>query len=322
MKVKVRYIIYCIAILLIGAIIPVFLTHSKYIANVSIGSDITVANMIFELKKQDAEPEIYSINKGEEITASFKLCNIDENNNINQLDLKYYIKIIDDNENENLPLEISVDNYEYIEYKIDEHGNIIDIDGNIVDEEGTILEKRETPLTEDENEELQSSLKTIKKGYGKIELAYDGVTEDEEEINLKIKCPENYNGSNQLTYKIKIIAEELSNDDFTYEETVDLDISIEQEENNNEAQNNSETTNSNEIQNNSVTTNSNETRSNVESEVPETSQNSLSQNEGETELKQQTQVQVQNTSSASNTTETEDNNLSNDNNEQDVANTN
>ena len=33
--------------------------------------------------------------------------------------MEYYIKIMDNNGNENLPLEISVDDYEYIEYKID-----------------------------------------------------------------------------------------------------------------------------------------------------------------------------------------------------------
>ena len=228
MKTKFKYLIYCILILILGAVIPNILTHSKYISNVDIESNVSIGKMIFEMKQQDNEPETYSVKKGEEITAKYKICNNDENDNINQMDLKYYIKIVDENKNESLPLNVSIDGYQYIKYNIDSYGNIIDKDGNVVDEDGSIIEPRE--LTQEKNEELQNSLETVKKGFGKISLAYDGTTKEEKEININIKCPENYTGNNSLIYKVLVIAEGISNKDFKYEETIDLNINIKEDE--------------------------------------------------------------------------------------------
>ena len=205
MKTKTRYIVYVIIILILSAIIPGMLTNSKYFYSVNLESDVTIGNMIFNIEQKENEPEMYEIQENEDITAKYKLTNFDENNNINETNLKYYIKIVDNLDNEILPLEISIDGYSYIEYNIDKDGNIINSDGDITDEFGNVI--KEQHLTEEENEELQKNLQNVKKGYGPITMPYDGKTKETKDINIRIRCPQNYNGKNNLQYKVVVIAE-------------------------------------------------------------------------------------------------------------------
>lgn len=205
MKAKTRYIVYVIIILILSSLIPGMLTNSKYFYNVNLENDVTIGNMIFNIKQKENETETYEIQENEEIVAKYELKNYDEDNNINEVNLKYYIKIVDSLNNETLPLEISIDGYSYIEYNIDEDGNIINSDGDITDEFGNVIEVQD--LKEGENEVLQKSLQNVKKGYGPIALAYDGVTTDTKDINIRIRCPENCLGDENLQYKIVVIAE-------------------------------------------------------------------------------------------------------------------
>ena len=226
MKTKTRYIVYVIIILILSALIPGMLTNAKYLYNVNLESDVTIGNMIFNIDQKENEPEEYEIEENEEIVARYELTNFDENNNINEINLKYYIKIVDNLDNELLPLEISIDGYTYIEYNVDEDGNIINSDGDITDEFGNVIEEQN--LTEEENEELQESLEYVKKGYGPINLAYDGETKQTEEINIRIRCPQNYDGNNNLQYKVVVIAE---GNNINAKDSTDLPISVLTEEN-------------------------------------------------------------------------------------------
>ncbi len=235
MKTKAKYVVYIIIILILSAVIPGMLTNAKYIYNVDLENDITIRNTFFKLKQKENEPEIYEIMRDEEITAEYELVNFDENNNVNETNLKYYIKITDDLDNENLPLEITIDGYDYIEYKEDENGNIINSDGDITDEFGNILQEQN--LEEEENEELQETLHEVKKGYGPINLAYDGVTETTESIDIKIMCPAEYMGDEELQFKIVIIAE---GEDINLKTESDLKIEIIEEETNNQSNSNEE----------------------------------------------------------------------------------
>lgn len=237
MKKKIRYIVFFIIVIIIGAVIPGTLTRAKYYTSITMQSGLDIGYMIFNIYQIEEDPSTYELCKGEDITAKYKLTNKDANNYINKLDLKYYIKIADENNEEQSIFDITLDGYNYLHYNIDGEGNIIDENGNIVDIDGKIVEERK--LTEEENAEIQSQLETIKKGYGPIELAYDGETLSEVELNFKIKCPETYTGNSSVNLKIQVIAEEISNTKFIYTEEADLKISI-VEENNNKNTNNQE----------------------------------------------------------------------------------
>ena len=242
MKTKTRYIVYIIIIVILSALIPGMLTNAKYLYNVNLESDVAIGNMIFNIEQKENEPEEYEIEENDEIIARYKLTNFNENNNINEINLKYYIKIVDNLDKEILPLEISIDGYTYIEYNVDEDGNIINADGDITDEFGTVI--KEQNLKEEENEELQESLQHVKKGYGPISLPYDGETEGTKDIDIRIRCPQNYDGNNSLQYKIVVIAE---GNDINAEESANLTISVLTEEN--EAQQQEQPSNTEESQN-------------------------------------------------------------------------
>ena len=268
MKNKIQYFIFFIIIFIIGAVAPGILTRAKYYTNISMQTCLDIAYMIFNITKEDGEPDVYELSKGEEITAKYKLTNKDENNYLNKLDLKYYIKIVDENDVEQNDFDITLEGYTYLKYNIDSEGNIIDENGNIVDINGNTIEERE--LTEEENIELQSELETIKKGYGPIELAYDGQTFSDIELNFNIRCPESYIGNSNVNLKIKVIGEGISNTNFTYEEEADLTISIVEINN----QNNENTQNINNSDNNNImlnTTNNdiNENTENTQNEETE-----------------------------------------------------
>ena len=224
MKKRTQYLILLIIIFIMSAVIPMIVTHAKYVSNINIETDVQIGTMVFNIKQKEGEASTYQLEKAGQVTAKYKLSNKDDDGNINKLDLKYYLKIVDNNDNEITNLQIAVDGYNYIEYKVDNEGNIINEDGNIVNENGEVI--TEQNLSQQENEELQSSLTTVKKGFGPINLKYDGQTFEEKDLIINISCPENYSGATTLNYKVKIIAEGLFNKDFKQEENAELRIKV------------------------------------------------------------------------------------------------
>ena len=194
MDARTRYLVYAIIILTICAIIPNSITNSRYFSNINIESDVKVGAMIFEIKQNDTGKEFYSVSKGEEIVANYVLNNYDDNNNVNQMELKYYLKIVDINDSEELPLEFELEGYNYIK--------------------------------EDDN-----------KGFGPIELVYDGQTKEAKDLKLKIKCPESYSQVQNTTYKVKIVAEGIINTEFKAEDFVELNLHINENLTTNNTQN-------------------------------------------------------------------------------------
>ena len=178
MKVKIRYSLILSIILTIIMLIPDLMTNSRYYFSINMESDIPIGFMVFEINA--ANEDTFSINKAEEITAKYQLSNFDTNDNINQVDVKYYVKILNENNSEDLAINISVNGLEY--------------------ETG--------------------------KGYGEINLPYDGETKETEDIDLKIACPEIYEGVTTLNYKVKIIAKGISNENINAEKTAELHINI------------------------------------------------------------------------------------------------
>ena len=176
MKTRIKYFVLIIILCTLCTIIPVIITNAKYLYNVKIESDVSIGTMVFNIKQLEGECNVYQLEKGGQIVAKYKLRNKDDKNNINTLDLKYYLKIVDTNQNEIDNFDILVNDYNYVKYNVDEKGNIINEDGDIVDEEGQIVLERK--LSEEENQNLQQSLVTIKKGYGPINLSCDGKTID------------------------------------------------------------------------------------------------------------------------------------------------
>ena len=258
MKKRIQYLVLFIILFIVSTIIPMIVTNAKYVSKISLETDISIGTMVFNIKQSEGQPDQYQIVKGNNVTAKYKLRNKDEDNNINKLDLRYFLKIVDNNDNEVDSLQFTVSGYNYLEYKVDQEGNIIDIDGNIVNENGEIIEERQ--LTQQENTELQNSLVTVKKGYGPINLSYDGQTLDEKELSINITCPAGYTGAKTLNYKVKIIAEGLFNKDFTAEETANLNIKIYDTENEMQQANllqNSNNTNTNNVNTNEVSNNVN-----------------------------------------------------------------
>lgn len=225
MKTKTRYIVYVVIILILAAIVPGMLTNAKYLYNVNLESDVAIKNIIFKMEQKEDEPDVYEVHPNKEIIAKYELKNFDDDDNINETNLKYYIKITDKLNNENLPLELTIDGYSYISYNIDENGNIINSDGDITDELGTVL--HEQNLTEEENKELQPTLQNVKKGYGPITLKYDGKTKDTKEIDIKINCSEEYTDEKELQFEIVIIAE---GENINSKTESDLKIKVVQEE--------------------------------------------------------------------------------------------
>ena len=260
MKKRLIYFICFVLIIIISSVIRSIFTNSKYLYNITMESDIDLGVLIFNIKPVDETITAYDLPIGEEITANYKLSNTDEDNNINQMELRYFLKIVDDKDSETLPLDITIDGYKYLKYNIDKDGNIIDATGNIIDENGEIIKKQN--LTEEENEELQKELTLIKKGFGPIPLSHDGKTVDEKDIDIIIKCPEDYLDNPVLNYKIKVIAEGIVDTDFTAEETLDLVINVkEPEEISNELENTTEIPDKNLLQDPSLLQNNSQTNS-------------------------------------------------------------
>lgn len=170
MKVKLQYAIIVIIIIVLSIIIPNIMTSSKYFSNIEMESDVPIALMIFELNNID-KVQSYNISKGESVIAKYQLTNKDDSGRVNQLDLRYSIKVVDENDNENLKLDITLEDNNY------------------------------------------------------IELAFDG-TEDAKTVNINIKCPEDYSGDSLLKYKVKVLAECISNENITAEKYIDLIINI------------------------------------------------------------------------------------------------
>ena len=178
MKVKIRYSLILSIILTIIMLIPDLMTDSRYYFSINMETDIPIGFMVFDIKA--ATESTFNINKGGEITVKYKLSNFDSKDNINQVDVKYYVNILNENNSEDLAINISVNGLEY----------------------------------------------KTGKGYGEINLPYDGETKETEDIDLKIACPEIYEGVTTLNYKVKIIAKGISNENINAEKTAELHINI------------------------------------------------------------------------------------------------
>lgn len=193
MGIKIRYSLYTVVIVILVTIIPKFYTNSKYISSIDIKNNVPVGIMSFKIEKDDGEPDVYYVQKGNQVTLKYKLINIDENNHINQMEMKYYVKIVDSNDIE-LPFDILIEGYDYIE------------------------------------ENIEGSSQKNRKGFGEINLAYDGQTIDTKNLNIIISCPKEYSGYLDLNCKLKIIAEGIYNPDLKYTESVDFALNIEEGE--------------------------------------------------------------------------------------------
>ena len=178
MKVKIRYSLILSIILTIIMLIPDLMTNSRYYFSIDMESDIPIGFMVFEINA--ANEDTFNINKAEEISAKYQLSNFDSQNNINQVDVKYYVKVLNENNTGDLAINISVNGLEY----------------------------------------------KTGKGYGEINLPYDGETKETEDMDLKITCPANYEGATTLNYKVKIIAKGISNENINAEKTAELHINI------------------------------------------------------------------------------------------------
>jgi len=247
MSVRARYTLYFIIVIVLSTVVSGIMTNAKYYSSVDMESSVSIGAMVFTIKQDDGEPNPYELTKGGQITAKYKLTNKDSNDNINKMDLKYYLKVVDGNGSETLPVGVSLDGYSYIQ--------------------------------------VQQNDVVTDKGFGEITLSYDGETYEEEELNINISCPEDYSGDENLNYSVKIIAEQISTGETVIEETVGLNIHI----------NEVEETPNNEILN----------ESNVENTVNETNANVVENSVNETNI-----VNATNTNTVENETnnETEDNN--------------
>lgn len=221
MKNKINYILVTSALILIIINCLIAFTTSKYYANVDVVSSVSIAAAIFNLKENTGND--YIIRKGEQKSIYYTLLNYDDNNNINDIDMDYYIKIKDENGIEELPLNINLDGYVYISYDIDSNGNIINESGDIVDEDGCVIVSRN--LTEEENSALRESLTLDKRGYGKFELKSDN-TKDEEVLKFDIMCSNDYNGQDELNFTIEVIGISKSNKNVVIRKTTNLQLNI------------------------------------------------------------------------------------------------
>jgi len=221
MKNKINYILVTSALILIIINCLIAFTTSKYYANVDVVSSVSIAAAIFNLKENTGND--YIIRKGEQKSIYYTLLNYDDNNNINDIDMDYYIKIKDENGIEELPLNINLDGYVYISYDIDSNGNIINESGDIVDEDGYVIVSRN--LTEEENSALRESLTLDKRGYGKFELKSDN-TKDEEVLKFDIMCSNDYNGQDELNFTIEVIGISKSNKNVVIRKTTNLQLNI------------------------------------------------------------------------------------------------
>lgn len=221
MKNKINYILVTSALILIIINCLIAFTTSKYYANVDVVSSVSIAAAIFNLKENTGND--YTIRKGEQKSIYYTLLNYDDNNNINDIDMDYYIKIKDENGIEELPLNINLDGYVYISYDIDSNGNIINESGDIVDEDGYVIVSRN--LTEEENSALRESLTLDKRGYGKFELKSDN-TKDEEVLKFDIMCSNDYNGQDELNFTIEVIGISKSNRNVVIRKTTNLQLNI------------------------------------------------------------------------------------------------
>ena len=200
MKNKLNYILVIGALILIIINCVLAFTTSKYYANVDVVSNVNIAAAIFNLEENTSNN--YTVTKGEEESIYYTLLNYDNHDNINDDDMDYYIKIKDENGSEELPVNISIDGYEYISYNVDLNGNIVNENGDIVDEDGNVIISRN--LTEKENSALRENLTLDKRGYGKFELKSDN-TKDEKVLKFDIMCSDDYNGEDELNFTIEVI---------------------------------------------------------------------------------------------------------------------
>ena len=258
MKVRMRYFIYFIVILIFSTVIPKLVTNSKYFSSVNMESGISIGAMIFNIKQADGQPNPYELNKGEEITVSYKISNKDDDNNINKMDLKYYLKVVDSAGGEVLPIQYMLEGYQYIQEE------------------------------------------SINKGYGEISLAYDGQTIEEKVLNIKIACPADYAGDENLNYKVKIIAEGISNTEFSAEEVADLNIHINglqvqnpEPENTEEPQQENTVTDNTAASNNETNTTENNTTNQANTENTTTPNNTTDTTENNNSSETPTNQQVQ-----------------------------
>lgn len=221
MKKKINYILVISAFILVIINCLFAFTTSKYYANVDVVSSVNIAAAIFNLVENTGND--YTIRKGEQKSIYYALLNYDDNNNINDIDMDYYIKIKDEDGREELPININVDGYGYISYDIDSNGNIINENGDIVDEDGNVIVSRN--LTEEEIYALRESLTLDKRGYGKFELKSDN-TKDEKVLKFDIMCSNDYNGQDELNFTIEVIGISESNKNVIIRKTTNLQMNI------------------------------------------------------------------------------------------------
>lgn len=242
MKIKIRYAFICISIITIILIFPNMFTRAKYVSKIEMQTPLKIGYLIFDITSENNST--YSIEKGEQKNITYSVKNYDANSNINRVDAKCYIKIVDENNNENLPLQITVNDSTYVSGK----------------------------------------------GYEIADLKFDGETKQTKNIEINVECPSNYDGSRNLTYKVKAVVYGISNEDIYAEESIDLKLNVISNDSNensdsNEANENSVSNETNENNNNIVSneiSESNETNSSVENttnEVQDQTNNTQEQND-------------------------------------------
>ena len=255
MKIKIKYGILLCTMLILFITIPSIFTNAKYFSTITLQKDVNIGFMIFNIKQSDGETEIYEIEKGKQKEAKYTISNKNDDDIVNDMELTYYIKILDENNSEEIPVDVVLNDYEYITYFEDEEGNKY---------------TKEELLEQDE--EIQQNATEIKKGYGPIIMESDGKTKSTEDLIFTINVPNNYSNAEILNLKIKLIAEGTENVEFTAEETADLKIRIlnsnlqnnnTNSNNNNSTITNTETVTNNTIENNIINSNTVETTNSI-----------------------------------------------------------
>ena len=183
MKVKIRYSLILSIILTIIMLIPDLMTDSRYYFSINMESDIPIGFMVFDIKA--ATESTFNINKAEEISAKYQLSNFDSQDNINQVDVKYYVNILNENNSEDLAINISVNGYEYVAGK--GYGEInLPCDGDTKETEDIYL-KIACPENYEGVTALNYKVKIIAKGISNENIN----AEKTAELHINIVEPDN-----------------------------------------------------------------------------------------------------------------------------------